>query len=252
MTGVRAPAPRPSRTWPPPSPVADERRLAVRDRARRPSSRDLPLRYWRQQAHLTTPAADAAMARKAVEGGTAPMAPDARAVRRDGAPTSPIGWSSIRLVDEAGWPRRRRAPLVMLDGEDALAPGDAVAARGLAVAADTLADADWGSAGGPAALRFYRPPGLNLETTVRDLYALLWGLRERSATPGRFPLDGIVFPKVEHPEEVDLVHDLLDRRRGRARAAAGPHPGRLPRGIGLGGGPAAGDRAARRAPPVPR
>ena len=32
---------------------------------------DLPLRYWRQQAHFTTPAADAAMARKAVEGGTA-------------------------------------------------------------------------------------------------------------------------------------------------------------------------------------
>ena len=35
---------------------------------------DLPLRYWRQQAHFTTPAADAAMARKAVEGGTAPVA----------------------------------------------------------------------------------------------------------------------------------------------------------------------------------
>ena len=34
----------------------------------------LPLRFWRQQAHLTTPAAEAAIARKAVEGGTAPMA----------------------------------------------------------------------------------------------------------------------------------------------------------------------------------
>ena len=34
---------------------------------------DLPLRYWRQAAHLTTPAADAVMARKAVEGGTAPV-----------------------------------------------------------------------------------------------------------------------------------------------------------------------------------
>ena len=31
---------------------------------------NLPLRYWRRQAHLTTPAADAAMAHKAVEGGT--------------------------------------------------------------------------------------------------------------------------------------------------------------------------------------
>jgi hypothetical protein len=49
--------------------AGDAERLALRDRlaARRAS---LPLRYWRQQAHLTTPAADAAMARKAVEGGT--------------------------------------------------------------------------------------------------------------------------------------------------------------------------------------
>jgi hypothetical protein len=34
---------------------------------------ELPLRFWRQAAHFTTPAADAAMARKAVEGGTAPV-----------------------------------------------------------------------------------------------------------------------------------------------------------------------------------
>lgn len=50
----------------------DARRLAVRaELAERRVS--LPLRYWRQQAHLTTPAADAAMARKAVEGGTAAL-----------------------------------------------------------------------------------------------------------------------------------------------------------------------------------
>nr|MBA3796875.1 hypothetical protein [Chloroflexota bacterium] len=34
----------------------------------------LPLRYWLQSAHLTAPATDAAMARKAVEGGTASVA----------------------------------------------------------------------------------------------------------------------------------------------------------------------------------
>jgi len=33
--------------------------------ALRPLRAELPLRYWRQQAHLTTPASDAAMARKA-------------------------------------------------------------------------------------------------------------------------------------------------------------------------------------------
>jgi citrate lyase beta subunit len=97
----------------------------------------------------------------------------------------------------------------MLDGEDAIAPGDAAAERGLAVAADTFSTADWGD-DGAASLRFFRPPGFNLETAVRDLYTLLWRLRER-ADPAAFPLDGIVVPKVEHPEEVELVNDLLAR-----------------------------------------
>jgi citrate lyase beta subunit len=168
----------------------------------------LPLRYWRQQAHLTTPAADAAMARKAVEGGTAPVG---RMLER-------LGLSPVDLADtlelplglvEARLATPTRAPLVMLDGEDAIAPGDAAAERGLAVAADTFSTADWGD-DGAASLRFFRPPGFNLETAVRDLYTLLWRLRER-ADPAAFPLDGIVVPKVEHPEEVELVNDLLAR-----------------------------------------
>jgi citrate lyase beta subunit len=169
---------------------------------------DLPLRFWRQQAHLTTPAADAGMARKAVEGGTAPVA---RILER-------LGLNAANLADrldldaelvETRLRRPSRAPLVMLDGEDAIAPGDDVAAQALAVAADVLVDADWGTEGA-GSLRFYRPPGFNLATTVRDLYTLLWRLRERTPEASRFPLDGIVMPKVEHPEEVDLLNQLLD------------------------------------------
>jgi citrate lyase subunit beta/citryl-CoA lyase len=111
----------------------------------------------------------------------------------------------------------------MLDGEDAIAPGDAAALRATAVAADTFADADWGGDGEIASLRFYRPPGFNLDTSVRDLYTLLWRLRQRAAVGSAFPLDGIVFPKVEHPEEVDLVNELLDR----AEAALGLPSGRI-------------------------
>ena len=185
--------------------AGDARRLAVRallaDRGAH-----LPLRFWRQAAHLTTPAADAVMARKAVEGGTAPVA---RMLERLGLTAGDLAdrLELDRALVETRLAAPSRAPLVMLDGEDAIAPGDAVAARALAVASDTLAGADWGPPGA-GTLRFYRPPGLNLETTVRDLYTLLWRLRER--TEGRpYPLDGIVFPKVEHPEEVDLVNDLL-------------------------------------------
>lgn len=169
---------------------------------------DLPLRFWRQQAHLTTPASDAGMARKAVAGGTAPVA---RMLDRLGLTANDLA-DRLELdteLVEARLDHPMRAPLVMLDGEDAIAPGDDMAAQALAIAADVLTDADWGAAGA-GSLRFYRPPGFNLETTVRDLYTLLWRLRERTTEPARFPLDGIVMPKVEHPEEVDLVNQLLD------------------------------------------
>lgn len=195
--------------------AGDRDRRALRDRlaARRT---DLPLRYWRQQAHLTTPAADAAMARKAVEGGTAAVPRMLERLGLTGADLAERLELPVALV-EARLAEPSRSPLVMLDGEDAIAPGDEVAARAMAIAAEILTDADWGDASGAPSLRFYRPPGFNLETTVRDLYTLLWRLRERAPDADRLPLDGIVFPKVEHPEEVDLVDDLL----GRAEAALG-------------------------------
>jgi citrate lyase beta subunit len=197
--------------------AGDARRVRVREglAARHV---DLPLRYWRQQAHLTTPAADASMARKAVESGTGSVG---RVLERLGLAASDLA-DRLELDHDVVLARLetpQRAPLVMLDGEDAIAPGDDAAARALAVAADVFADADWGSTGS-GSLRFYRPPGFNLDTTVRDLYTLLWRLRERAHDPSLFPLDGIVMPKVEHPEEVDLLNGLLDD----AEAALGLAP----------------------------
>jgi citrate lyase beta subunit len=183
---------------------ADERRLAVREQLAGRVAR-LPLRYWRQQAHFTTPAEEA-IARKAVEGGTSPMA---RILER-------FGVSSGELADRLGADQAvverllehpRRSPMVMLDAEDALALTEEAAERGRVGAVNTLAAADW-SGGGPQTLRFFRPPGLNLETTFRELFSLLWALVERCG-PDAVPLDGIVFPKIEHPEEVDLVHGAL-------------------------------------------
>jgi citrate lyase beta subunit len=104
----------------------------------------------------------------------------------------------------------------MLDGEDAIAPGDEMAARAVDVAAATFVEADWAGS-----LRTYRPPGLDSETTVRDLYALLWRLRERTPAGTPLPLDAIVFPKVEHPEEVDLVNGLLERAETALELAPG-------------------------------
>jgi citrate lyase subunit beta/citryl-CoA lyase len=188
--------------------AADRDRIAVREQlvGRRA---DLPLRYWRQQAHYTTPASDPALARKAVEGATSSVP---RTLDRLGLSATDLA-EHLELSVEAIESRLAapmRAPLVMIDGEDAIAPGDDVAARAIAIAADTFVNADWGDSSGLASLRFYRPSGLNLDTTVRDLYSLLWRLHDLK-TGASLPLDGIIFPKVEHPEEVDLVNDLLDR-----------------------------------------
>jgi citrate lyase subunit beta/citryl-CoA lyase len=184
--------------------LAEARLRTVRDELA-PRDVRLPLRFWRQQAHFTTPA-EAGMARKAVEGGSSPMSRilerfevgPAMLADRLGADLARVE----RLLAEP-----RRAPLVMLDAEDALALTDAAVEQARTDAADVLLDADW-SGGGPRTLRFYRPPGLALGSTPRELYGLLWRLSERS-TDGTIPLDGIVFPKVEHPEEVDLLHGML-------------------------------------------
>jgi citrate lyase subunit beta / citryl-CoA lyase len=183
---------------------ADARLLSLRPRLveRRV---ELPLRYWRQAAHFTTQAADATMARKAVEGGTAPMV---RILER-------FGVSAGQVAERLGVPESRvvalldrpaRAPLVMLDGEDAQALREDVTEAGLREAAATLAEADWSGAGWPT-LRTFRPPGFGLGTTARDLGAVLGALAERDAA---HLLDAVIYPKVEHPEEIEALYAFLD------------------------------------------
>ncbi|MET0772118.1 MAG: hypothetical protein ABWZ82_03460, partial [Candidatus Limnocylindrales bacterium] len=163
--------------------LADARLRAIRDELA-PRSVRLPLRFWRQQAHFTTPA-EAGIARKAVEGGTSPMTRildrfevgPAMLADRLGADLARVE----RLLAEP-----RRAPLVMLDAEDALALTDEAVEQARTDAADVLLEADW-SGGGPRTLRFYRPPGLALGSTARELYGLLWRLTERSSD-GTIPL----------------------------------------------------------------
>ena len=140
-----------------------EGRRAVADAARAAGCVELPLRFWRQHAHLTVPASDGVRARKAVAGGTEPAARQTGASGRyrRGAGRAPArrcpGGRDVALP--------RLAPLVVLDGEDAQAPGADVAAQGRHTAVRALREAGWS----PATLRFYRPLGLNAARAARDL-----------------------------------------------------------------------------------
>jgi citrate lyase beta subunit len=103
----------------------------------------------------------------------------------------------------------RLAPLVMIDAEDALAQTDAATAQARIDAVEIIGF-EGSIRDGLPSLRFFRPPGLALGSTATELYSLLWGLVERHG-PDALPLDGVIFPKVDHPEEVDLFHDMLSR-----------------------------------------
>jgi citrate lyase beta subunit len=173
----------------------------------------LPLRFWRQQAHFTTPA-ERDIAAKALTGGTAAMA---RILDKQGVTPARLA-ERLEIAPEPVeqlLASPQLAPLVMIDAEDALAHTEAAArqARADAVEVLSLPRADDGRA---QSLRFFRPPGLGLGTTAQELFPVLWGLAERHG-PDAIPLDGIVFPKLDHPEEVDFVHDML----GQAEHALG-------------------------------
>ncbi|MDB5057079.1 MAG: hypothetical protein JWO59_551 [Chloroflexi bacterium] len=183
--------------------LAEERR-AVADAARAAGRTDLPLSFWRQHAHLTVPAPDEARALKAVNCGTEPVA---RQMLRLGVTAEDLAkrlkLPAAQVVEMLAVPRR--APLVVLDGEDAQALRADVAEKGRQTAVKVLREAAWS----PTTLRFFRPPGLNSADAARDLVNVLVAAG-RGRTPDAYPLDGIVFPKIEQPEEFDWLEATLE------------------------------------------
>lgn len=195
---------------PPATPLPDPgiaRRIAAEAEAKRGRLRalgdsrrvpDLPLRYWRQQVYFTTPAGNGVIARKAVEEG---FGATGRLFERFGITHGDVA-GALEVPEEtvAEMLSRRPplAPLVMVDGEDAQAPTEAAVRAGRQVAAEVFRYAGWDR----STLRFYRPSGLDLPWTADDLADVLLG-----AGPGA--VDGIVFPKAEHPEELEWVDQTL-------------------------------------------
>jgi citrate lyase beta subunit len=167
-------------------------------------SADLPLKYLRQQAHYTTPASNYKLAHSAAARGFGPL-PKILAkfqiTLADLAATLAVPLSEVQSLLEAD----PHAPLVMIDGEDAQALDEEVVQRGRQNAVRVFSNEDWGST-----LRFYRPSGLGLPYCAGDLVTVLTGVVQDHSLE-QYPIDGVIFPKIEHPDEVSWVCELLEQ-----------------------------------------
>lgn len=160
--------------------------------------RELPLRYWRQQVHFTTPAsgtpAKALTALRAVPRLLERLDLSVEAVAEHlGVDVAPLA----SVLDGDG-----RPPAVLLDAEDAVADTVEAAQRARTGAAACFADADWGHT-----LRLFRPAGLALDGCIDDLTHVLTAVATRPAAP--FPIDAIIWPKVESADEIAWLSGLL-------------------------------------------
>jgi citrate lyase beta subunit len=159
----------------------------------------LPFRYLRQQAHLTAPANDLALAEKAITG--APRVA-ARLLKRYGITELELAERLGVSADDVHTALETATPLVLLDLEDGVPPPLVKDARANAV--KLFREADWGSS-----LRFFRPASLTEERCAEDIAEVLMRSAE-GIPPGRYPVDGLVFPKVRHAHEVTWLYGLLD------------------------------------------
>lgn len=106
---------------------------------------------------------------------------------------------------------RSRASLVMLDLEDSIPRGDLAALEaGRANVVRAVNELDWGPR-----LRFFRPRGLEIDPGFSDVLHVV----ERAGAR----LDGLVYPKVDGPEEVMLLEQAISE----AERRAGLEPGHV-------------------------
>ena len=157
---------------------------------------DLPLRFLRQQAHLTAPASDLKLAEKAVAGANLVAK---RLLHRYGLDAAAVGEhlgvAAATVEDVLEWP----TPAIVLDLEDGVPPDMVEEARANAVRLAGQIDHDH-------TLCFIRPSGITDPRCTEDLKTILLGAAKSRAD---YPIDGIVFPKVRHIHEVEWLDGVL-------------------------------------------
>jgi malyl-CoA/(S)-citramalyl-CoA lyase len=163
----------------------------------------LPLKFLRQQAHFTTPASNYDMAVKAVEKGSSAAGRILEKFHISLAELSDTLEVPVSTL-EAELEVEPHSPFVMIDSEDAQALREDVILRGRENAIKVFREATWGPT-----LRFYRPSGLRLDFCLDDLVTVLTEAG-KDLPPEQYPVDGIVWPKAEQPEEIAFVCEVLE------------------------------------------
>lgn len=173
-----------------------------------PGRVNLPLRFWNQVAHYATPASDARKVGLAIRDGTRPVE---RMLAAQGLTADDLaarlGLDAAAVADALS--DAVRAPVVVLDGEDAVAQGEGQWSSVLAVAGEAFRDGDWGAPPGLGTIRAFRVNRLSDRGAPDRVAALLRSLAV-PAGPDAYPLDVVVYPKAETPDEIGALLDLLD------------------------------------------
>ena len=181
--------------------LSDLRMAAGRARALTGERRaKLGLRYLKQQAHLTAPASDIRLAEKALM--SAPQVAE-RLLERYGITAERL--ASQLDMDIESVTRvltSRTTPLVVLDLEDGVPPALVDEARRNAARL-------FREAGRRSTLAFFRPSGIESDRCFDDIVQVLVGAAAGSS-PGNYPVDGLVFPKLRHIHEIAWLYGLLD------------------------------------------
>lgn len=176
----------------------ESRRRLLEERAN--ASVELPLKYWNQQAHFTTPASGTP--EKAIRG----LASCEKILARFGILSEEIAERSgapLGTLEDILHGENKHSPFVMVDVEDAVALTEESISKARLGAVRCFTEEDWGPT-----LPFYRPGGLRLDTCVDDVLTVLPAVAE-GRDPKNYPIGGIVWPKAEHPSEIEWVCELL-------------------------------------------
>lgn len=160
---------------------------------------ELPLRFWRQQVHFTTPAAG--RPEKALSALTGVPRLLARFDLSVDAVAGQLGIDPAPLHAVLG--ADNGLPAVLLDAEDAVAATTQAARQARIGAIECFRNADFGHT-----LRLFRPAGLGLDGCVDDLIDVLTGVAEQRE-PGAYPIDAVMWPKAESGEEIAWLCEVL-------------------------------------------